>query len=74
MAKVIGVMLTIWGGLATLGVLFLYQNSNAHLQYNPADAPSGLLDVGLLLPAVMFGIMFIAGIVLLKVSKEPNLN
>lgn len=72
MAKVLGVILTILGGLASLGVFFLYMNSSAFLQYNPADAKQGLLDVGLMLPAVLFGLMLVAGIVILKTSTEPE--
>lgn len=72
MAKVMGVMLTIWGGLASLGVLFLYLNSSAFLNYNPADKTQGLLDVGIMLPAVLFGLMFIAGVAILKSSSEPE--
>lgn len=74
MAKVLGVMLAIIGGLATLGKIFEYLNSSAHLVYNPADAPKGLLDVGLMLPFVLFGGMLLAGIVLIKYSTEPELK
>lgn len=74
MAKVLGVMLTIVGGLAVLGNIFIYLNSSAHLVYNPADAPQGLLDVGLMLPFVLFGGMLLGGIALIKYSTEPELK
>jgi hypothetical protein len=74
MAKVLGVILTIIGGLGMLGNIFVYFNSSAYLVYNPADAPKGLLDVGLMVPFVIFGGMLLAGISLLKFSTEPELK
>lgn len=74
MAKVIGVMLTILGGLATLGNLFLYLNSSAFLPYNPSAPTMGLRDVGLSLGVVFFGIMLLAGIALIRFSSEPNIK
>lgn len=74
MAKVLGVMLTIVGGLALLGNLFLYLNSSAFFTYNPADKVKGLLDVGLAFPFVLFGIIFLAGVSLLKFSTEPEVK
>jgi len=72
MAKVLGVMLSIVGGLAFLGTIFRYLNSSAYLSYNPATPKSGLLDVGLVFPFVLFGLMLLAGIVILKYSTEPE--
>ena len=72
MAKVLGVMLTIVGGLATLGLIFRYLNSSAHLFYNPATPQSGLLDVGLAFPFVLFGLILLAGVLMLKFSTEPE--
>lgn len=72
MSKVLGTILTILGGLSSLFVFFLYLNSSAILQYNPADKNLGLLDVGLVLPAIFAGLILIAGIVILKTSSEPN--
>lgn len=72
MSKVLGTILTILGGLSSLFVFFLYLNSSAILQYNPADKNSGLLDVGLALPAVFAALILTAGIVILKTSSEPN--
>lgn len=74
MAKVLGVILVIVGGLAVLGNIFLYLNSSAYLVYNPADAPQGLLDVNLMLPFILFGGMLLGGIALLKFSTEPELK
>jgi hypothetical protein len=74
MAKVLGTIMTILGGLSSLFVLFLYMNSSAYLSYNPADKSSGLLDVGLALPAVFAGLILFAGIVILKTSSEPEVK
>lgn len=72
MAKVLGVILTILGTLGSLGNLFLYLNSSANLRYNPADSVKGLLDVGLAFPIVLFGLMLLAGVLMLKYSTEPE--
>lgn len=72
MAKVLGVMLTILSSLALIGQLFLYQNSSAYLQYNPATPLSGFAEVGLALPIVMTLFFFAAGVILLKTSSEPE--
>lgn len=72
MAKVLGVMMTILSSLALIGQIFLYQNSNAYLQYNPATPQSGFAEVGLMLPIVMALFFFIAGVTLLKTSTEPE--
>lgn len=72
MAKVLGVMLTILGGLATLGNLFLYLNSSAFLPYNPSSPVLGLRDVGLSFQIVFFALVFLGGILLLKYSSEPE--
>jgi len=72
MAKVIGAMLTILSFGALIAQIFLVQNSNAYLEYNPADKAQGLVNVGLALPIVMTLIAFIAGVVILKFSTEPE--
>jgi hypothetical protein len=74
MAKVIGAILSIIGGLAFFGTIFNYMNSSAYLLYNPSDTPLGLLDVNLMLPFVLFGGMLLSGVALLKFSKEPELK
>lgn len=74
MAKVLGVILSIVGGLAFLGTFFLYLNSSAVLPYNPADGFKGILDVGLALPFVLFGLILLAGTLLLKFSVEPDVK
>lgn len=74
MAKVLGVIMTILGGFVSLFSFFLYMNSSAYLQYNPADKSQGLLDVGLAFPIVMGGLLLLAGIVMLKTSSEPELK
>jgi hypothetical protein len=71
MSKVLGVILTILGGMSSLFVFFLYLNTSAVFQYNPADKQLGLLDVGLALPAVFAGLILLAGVVILKTSHEP---
>ena len=72
MAKVLGVNLKIVGTLASLGNIFLYLNSSANLPYNPADAPKGLLDVGLMAQCLFFGLVLLAGILLISKSTEPE--
>lgn len=72
MAKVLGVMLTILSSLALIGQIFLYQNSSAFLEYNPATPLAGIAEVGLALPIVMALFFFIAGVILLKTSTEPE--
>ena len=74
MAKVLGAILTIVGGLAFLGVFFMYLNSSAVLPYNPADGMQGILDVGLALPFILFGLILLAGILMLKFSSEPEVK
>jgi hypothetical protein len=74
MAKVLGMMLSIVGGLATLGTIFLYLNSSAVLPYNPSDGYAGLLDTGLILKFVLFGFILLCGIALLRFSSEPEVK
>ena len=64
--------IAILSGLALLGQLFLYQNSSAYLRYNPADKVQGLADTGAILPLVMTSIFFVIGVLLYKVSVEPE--
>lgn len=72
MAKIIGISIAIFSGFALLGQLFLYQNSSAYLRYNPADKIQGLADTGAILPLVMTGIFFVIGVLMFKVSNEPE--
>lgn len=72
MAKIIGMSIALFSGLALLGQIFLYQNSSAYLRYNPAERAGGLVDVGLNLPIVMTLIFFAIGVILYKVSTEPE--
>lgn len=72
MAKILGISIAIFSGLALLGQLFLYQNSSAYFTYNPADKVQGLADTGLILPLVMTSIFFVIGVLLFKVSNEPE--
>jgi len=72
MAKVLGTMLTILGTIGSLGNIFLYLNSSAYLEYNPADKVLGLHDVGLVTQIVFFGLLFIAGVTMLINSTEPE--
>tara|TARA_B110000037_G_C17054535_1_gene479185 strand:- start:272 stop:496 length:225 start_codon:yes stop_codon:yes gene_type:complete len=74
MAKVLGVILSIVGGLAFLGKFFVYLNSSVVLPYNPADGFKGLIDVDLSFSFVIFGFMLLCGLLLLKLSSEPNLK
>lgn len=72
MAKIIGMAMAISSGLVLLGQIFLYQNSSAYLRYNPLDKVLGLSDVGLILPVVVTSLVFIIGVLLFKVSTEPE--
>lgn len=72
MAKILGMSIAIFSGLALLGQLFVYQNSSAYFRYNPADKVLGLADVGLILPIVMTSIFFVIGVLMFKLSKEPE--
>lgn len=74
MAKVLGVMLTLVGFLASLGNLFLYLNSSANLAYNPADTSKGLLDVGIAAQTIFWAFILVAGILLLRFSNEPEVK
>lgn len=72
MAKVLGVMLTILGTIGSLGNIFLYLNSSVYLKYNPSDKVLGLHDVGLVTQSVFFGLLLLAGVLLLVNSTEPE--
>lgn len=72
MAKIIGMSIAIFSGLALLGQIFLYQNSSAYLQYNPLNKVQGLVDVGLILPVVFTSLFFVVGVVMYKFSTEPE--
>ena len=72
MAKVLGAILLILSTLALVAQIFLVQNSSAYLTYNPADKAQGLVNVGLALPIVITVLAFIAGVVLSKLSTEPE--
>lgn len=72
MAKVLGAILTILGTIGSLGNIFLYLNSSAHLKYNPADKVLGLLDVGLITQMIFFALLLLAGVLMLVNSVEPE--
>lgn len=72
MAKILGMSIAIFSGLLLLGQLFVYQNSSAYFTYNPADKVQGLADTGQILPIVMTAIFFVIGVLLYKVSVEPE--
>jgi len=73
MAKILGMSMALVSGLILLGQIFIYQNSSAHLIYNPLDKNFGLADVGLILPVVFTLIFFVIGVVMYKSSTEPEL-
>jgi len=72
MAKVLGTIMIILSSLALIGQIFLYQNTSIHLPYNPATPAAGFAEVGLALPIVMALFFFIAGVVIVKTSTEPE--
>jgi hypothetical protein len=71
MSKVMGAMMTIWGFLMSTITYLNYINSPSHIEYNGAIKYS-LLDSGIMIPAVIGGIMLIAGICFLTLSKEAR--
>lgn len=74
MSKVIGGIFTLIGFLCTLGVIFLYLNSSAFLNYNDPAKHLSFFETGLGVPAVLFGLMLTVGLVFMFASKEPNLK
>lgn len=72
MAKVIGVNIVILSSLALIGQIFLYQNTNVHLPYNPSAPAMGISETGLLLPLAMTLFLLIVGLFLLYASSEPE--
>lgn len=67
-----GIIMTIGGFLISVFSYFLYRNSNAYLLYNPEEKIKSLSAVGLTMPLVIGGLLFIAGVTFLIVAKEDN--
>ncbi|HEY0261848.1 MAG TPA: hypothetical protein VGB95_02400 [Chitinophagales bacterium] len=74
MSKVIGGIFTLIGFICTLGILFLYANSSAYLNYNDPAKHLSFFETGLGVPALLFGLMLTIGLLFMFVSKEPNLK
>ncbi len=74
MSKVIGGIFTVTGILACLGLVFLYLNSSAHLNYNDPAKHLSYFQTGLGVSTFLFGLMTVVGLVFMFFSKEPNLK
>lgn len=80
MAKVLGAIMMIVSGFATLICVYLYWNSTAHLPYHPIDEESNqigaskmsLVDTGMLLPIIVALFFLIAGMVIFYSHNEPE--
>ena len=80
MAKVLGAIMMIVSGFATLVCIYLYWNSTAYLPYHPLDEESkqigaskvSLVDTGILLPIVVALFFLIAGMVIFYSHNEPE--
>lgn len=71
MIKPLATLLTIWGLIMFLITCFVYLNSPLHIEYNNAVKYS-MVNSGVALSFLISGIMLIAGVVLLRVSKVPR--
>lgn len=72
MSKVIGGIFMLVGFLCSLGVLFLYLNSSASLNYNDPAKHLSFFETGLGVPALLFGLMLAVGTIFMFTSTEPN--
>lgn len=71
MIKPLATLLTIWGLIMFLITLFVYLNSPLNIEYNNAVKYS-MVNSGVSMSFLISGIMLIAGVVLLRVSKVPR--
>ncbi len=71
MIKPLATLLTIWGLIMLLITFFVYLNSPLNIEYNGAVKYS-MVDSGVSMSFLISGIMLLAGIVLLRVSKVPR--
>ena len=71
MIKPLATLLTIWGLIMFLITCFVYLNSPLNIDYNNIVKYS-MVNSGVALSFVISGIMLIAGVVLLRVSKVPR--
>lgn len=71
MIKPLATLLTIWGLIMFLITLFVYLNSPLNIEYNNAVKYS-MANSGVSMSFLISGIMLIAGVVLLRVSKVPR--
>lgn len=74
MSKVIGGIFTLIGFLCGLGVILLYMNSSAYLDYNDPAKQLSFFETGLGVPALLFSLMLSVGLIFMFTSKEPNLK
>jgi hypothetical protein len=74
MSKVIGGIFAVVGTLASIGVIFLFLNSSAYLNYNDPAKHLSYFETGYAVPTVLFVLMAAVGYLFLFQSKEPNLK
>ena len=74
MSKVMGGIFTVFGTFMMLGMIFLYLNSSAYLQYNDPAKQLSFFQTGYAAPTFLFGLMLAVGLLFLFQSKEPNLK
>jgi len=72
MSKIIGGIFAVVGTLASIGVIFLFLNSSANLNYNDPAKHLSYFETGYGVPTLLFGLMTIVGYLFLFQSKEPN--
>ena len=80
MAKVLGAIMMIVSGFATLVCFYLYKNSTVYLPYHPLNedidqigaSKVSLVDTGILLPLVVALYFLTAGIVIFYSHQEPE--
>ena len=72
MSKVIAGIFTIVGGLMTLYLLFVLENSSYKLNYNDPKLHISLYQTGYF-PQLMIGILLLTvGLIFFFVAREPN--
>jgi hypothetical protein len=71
MIKPLATLLTIWGLIMFLITFFVYLNSPLNIEYNN-QVKYSMADSGVSMSFLISGIMLLAGIVLLRVSKVPR--
>lgn len=74
MSKIIGGIFAVVGTLAGIGIIFLFLNSSAYLNYNDPTKHLSYFETGYGVPTLLFVLMATIGYLFLFQSKEPNLK